>query len=129
MGRKTVLMIDDNLDHLEAYRDVLCEEYDVAITQSPDEAINLGIKNNYDVILIDIHMPLKDGFEVFNAIKQHNTKSSFIFITGYSDLNFVDAHNAGIDDIIKKPIGPAALKMLLKNRIQQKKNKNGNNSD
>jgi len=77
-------------------------------------------ETNYEIILMDLHMPLMDGYNASAQIRKFNTQVPIIAITADS-VNTVAArcNEVGITDIITKPIDPLLLyNTILKWAIQ-----------
>ncbi len=67
-------------------------------------AINMAISNSYDVILLDMMLPDKDGDEVCRILRNAKVKSSIIALTCVDDIQSkIKMFNIGVDDYITKP--------------------------
>ena len=68
--KATVLVADDNPDNVELLREVLeAADYTVVVAYDGDEALLKVAEANPDLILLDVMMPGKDGFEVCRRLK------------------------------------------------------------
>ncbi|MFC2121118.1 response regulator [Bacteroidota bacterium] len=111
---KTILVAEDIDDSYFVIAKML-EKTRAKIVRSKNglEAIKICRKNNLiDLILMDVHMPKKDGYEATKEIKKFNPDLPIIAQTAYAisgDMN--KAFEAGCDDYITKPINP---KLLIK---------------
>jgi len=84
-----------------------------------EEAIEFFSKNKPDLVLLDIKMPEKDGYEVIKTIKAQDKNVKVIAQTAYAMADDRDRIiNAGFDDYIQKPISIDALKTVLKKHLQ-----------
>lgn len=119
---RKILLVDDDTDHLVTYHECLSEHFDVSTTTCGNDAVKKGSNEDYDAIIIDIHMPEKDGIKVFEEIREKNKNVALIFLTGYKDYNFQTAHELGADDIIDKPIDCENLIAAINNRITSREN-------
>lgn len=84
-----------------------------------DEAIKLVSKNNYDLILMDIEMPVRNGIETTQYIRENFTgkkgKVSILAITAHNPEDFFNDHkNAGFNGLISKPLTREKLEPYLK---------------
>lgn len=70
-NKPTVLYIDDDHENLDLYSDVLSDQFNVITISDPDSIFPLLSKTIFDAALVDIHMPLMDGFEVIKKIRRH----------------------------------------------------------
>lgn len=70
------------------------------------------IKNNYDLIFLDIKMPYIDGIEVAEEIRKRDEKVSIMFLTSYIH-RAIDGYSVAAEAFIQKPIQYGRLKMEL----------------
>ncbi|HUY01434.1 MAG TPA: response regulator [Candidatus Deferrimicrobium sp.] len=90
-----ILIVDDNPAFCETLKDVLTENsYRVAIANSGEQAINCVKENQFDIIFIDINMPISNGFEIYLAIKKINPEIIAIMMTGFKEEVFDLIDNA-----------------------------------
>lgn len=79
-----IMVVDDDHATCETLKDVLEEEsYRVGVADSGEEAIMLAKKKTYDIIFIDVKMPVLNGLETFLAIKEVNPQITAVMMTGY----------------------------------------------
>lgn len=125
-----ILIVDDDLDILSLMEDALEDEgYMVMTAENADEALE-KISLEPDIILLDVMMPYKDGFQLCMEIR--NTVSCpIIFITAKTEENdIVKGLALGGDDYITKPFGIRELKARVlahlrrENRGKQEEDKN-----
>jgi len=86
-----ILLVDDNPTNLDLLVDFLEDEFDLSTATDGQEAVDFAKKWHPDLILLDIEMPLLDGFEVCKALKNdpETEDISIIFISGrtnYEDI-------------------------------------------
>lgn len=104
-----ILIVDDQADNLYSLECILAEEGRVIIkAQSGEEALKLALKEDFSLILLDVQMPVMDGFEVARILKSgEKTKSvPLLFVTAISkERNFViQGLNEGAVDYLFKPL-------------------------
>ena len=91
------------------------ENYAVDIFHNGEDGAYWAINNEYDAIILDIMIPIKDGFEVCKEIRNNNILTPIIMLTAKDTTeDKVRGLNAGADDYLSKPF---AFKELLA-RIQ-----------
>lgn len=105
--RGEVLVVDDTAANLEVVSQVLEDAgYDVAVSLSGDRALKLAQAHPPDLILLDIQMPVTDGFETCRQLK-NDAKTApipIIFMTALSDTQSkVNGFDLGAVDYITKP--------------------------
>jgi len=69
MEKSKILLVDDNPINLQLLVDLLENVFEVFITNNPMEVIDLAEKIIPDLILLDIYMPGKDGYQLFDELK------------------------------------------------------------
>lgn len=110
-----VLVIDD--DHDTADSAVLLLRHwghEAIAAYSPAEAINLCSGFEPDVVLIDIGLPGKNGFDVAEEIKSRCRGARFIALTGFTKADIARrAKQDGFAHHLIKPVQPAALKSVV----------------
>src|SRR5512143_1674657 len=108
-----VLVVDDEIDTLNLLRVILeISGYEVYTTLNSVEAITLAEVEHPDCILLDIMMPLLDGFTLCKMMRLHPATMNLpiVFVTAYSALDLEERRlEAGADMVLPKPIGMDAL--------------------
>lgn len=106
-----VLLADDN----EISRQVIFELVDnvgvkVDLAENGTVALQKTLETHYDLILMDLHMPVMDGYDSSSQIRKNNILTPIIAITAdIIDTVAAKCNEAGINDIIFKPIDPDLL--------------------
>lgn len=116
--KATLLAVDDKYANLIALDAVLGDEYDLLFAQSGSEAITtLEQHRNVAVILLDVQMPIMDGFETAARIKQlpHAREIPIVFVTAvYAEDPWVKrGYEAGGIDYFSKPYDPNLLRLKV----------------
>lgn len=106
-----ILLVEDNaLNVLVAKRVFQDKNVTLDIAEDGFIALEKTSQNNYDIILMDLHMPGMDGFETTKAIRKTNKSVPIIaFSADVSDEAKEMAINAGMNDFITKPFDPERL--------------------
>jgi signal transduction histidine kinase len=110
-----ILMVDDQPAKLLSYEIILGELGENLIkAASGKEALELLLKNDFAVVLMDVSMPEIDGFELADIIRQHPRfqKTAIIFISGVylTDLDRLKGYQRGAVDYISVPVVPELLR-------------------
>lgn len=114
-----ILVVDDTPQQILALEAVLGELGQEIITAtSPDEALRHILNYDFAVILLDVHMPIMNGFEVARLIRSRK-KSSYtpiIFLSAINkdDKNINEGYSMGAVDYVFKPIDPVILRAKVK---------------
>ena len=79
-------------------------------------------REQFDLILMDINMPLINGFETTRKIRKKNIKIPVIALTAFDKQEVIEeALAAGMNDIMVKPFEPSKLFQVITNNIKNKK--------
>jgi two-component system, OmpR family, copper resistance phosphate regulon response regulator CusR len=115
-----LLVIEDNQESALAVQEGLRQDYevDLAFTASEGEVLALG--KSYDLIIIDLHLPDKQGTEVCRAIRKEKIDTPIIILTAEMDESAkVGALDVGADDYLTKPYSLAELKARIRAQIRR----------
>jgi len=113
-----ILLIDDDIDFVEATKTILeSKPYEVIVAREGDEGLRKAREENPDLVLLDIIMPVKDGFSAAEQFKKDSKLSHIpiIMLTSYSARKGGSGipASAGLgleaEDYIEKPISPEGL--------------------
>ncbi len=122
-GYKVLLVEDNPMNVLVAKRFLNKWELDFDHAENGKIAIQLAFQNDYDLILMDLQMPEKDGFEATQEIKSFGKQIPIIALTASVMLETQEKiFTVGMDDFVTKPFNPNELyqkisKHLSKNKI------------
>lgn len=100
---------DDSICQAILKRVLTSQKYEFEIANNGQEAVELSKNKKYDLILMDIFMPQKDGFaastEIRSAINNINSKTPIIAVTSESYTeNETKFKSSGINDFLPKPV-------------------------
>ncbi|EEI82371.1 response regulator transcription factor [Anaerococcus tetradius] len=86
-----------------------------------EEALDLAYVENYDIIILDINLPKKDGFEVLRDIRQFNREVNIIMLTARSDIDDrVRGLDYGANDYMTKPFDLKELDARMRSLLRRK---------
>ena len=107
LNEKRLLVVDDEEIIRETVRDVLVSNgCEVHTADNGEEAIALIAEHDFDLVLSDIKMPRKNGYEVFAAAKEKHPQCPVIFMTGFGydpNHSIVRARREGLSAVLFKP--------------------------
>ena len=106
-----LLLVDDEQDFVETLAERLeVRGFDVQTSFSGDDAINLVQEHDFDVIVLDVLMPGKDGIETLREIKILKPLVSVIMLTGHATVETaIEGMKLGAYDYLIKPTETADL--------------------
>lgn len=125
-GKKCILAVDDAAIILLRITDALGKDYDVVTVNSGARALKYLDKNKPDLILLDIRMPLRDGFETLRDIQAMEDRADIpvVMLTGNEDKKSVmRGIEMGVRDYILKPFTPDDLLERIKRVFEPEKYK------
>lgn len=110
-----ILVIDDEKPTLSMFKLFLTAYgYDVSVAEDGEKGFEMYKTLNPDIVFTDIKMPGIDGLEVLRKIRQENTETQVIIITGHGDMEkAVEALDLDASDFINKPVERQALNSAL----------------
>ncbi|HUJ13910.1 MAG TPA: sigma-54 dependent transcriptional regulator [Thermoanaerobaculia bacterium] len=118
-----VLVVDDETAIREAIRMTLeYEGYRVDEARSGQEGIDKATKVPYDAILLDIKMPVLDGMEVLDNLKEQKVPAPVIMVSGHGDIQTaVECTKRGAFDFLEKPLNRDKLLLSVRNAVRTQK--------
>lgn len=123
-ARPPILVVDDNPDNAHIIRDYLeARGYPITVAYNGDEALKAFEEVKPAVVLLDVMMPGRDGWDVCRAIKQHPTLGKHVrvvMVTALDDwVNKRQALQTGADDFVEKPFELSKLAATVERNIKQ----------
>ena len=111
-----ILVVEDEPSIAMALEDDLRREgYDVELAADGDEACRLGAAGRFDLILLDVMLPRKDGFEVCRHLRLEGVKTPILMLTARGqESEKVIGLEIGADDYVTKPYSPRELRARIK---------------
>jgi CheY-like chemotaxis protein len=123
----SILIVDDNPKNLQILGNYLQNEgYHVEFAMEGDSALKWVERMEFDLILLDIMMPGRDGYDVCKMIKSVPVKQKIpiIFLTAKTDTeSIIKGFDAGAVDYITKPFNQKELLARVRTQIELKKNR------
>ncbi len=123
MEKNSILVIDDDHAVRGLLQEILEEKYNVFQADSGESGIEKVKHYKPDLVLLDLKMPGKDGFQVCRELKQDTSteKTPIIFLTASSETqNLVEAFHLGADDFIEKPFQILELTARIGAKLRNK---------
>ena len=114
-GKGNILLAEDDQALSELMKEALEEEgYTVEVCDDGQQAIDRFDKNKFDICLLDVMMPIKDGFLVAKKIRQQSDIMPILFIsTKNMEEDRIKGYETGADDYITKPFSMKELLLKL----------------
>jgi len=117
-----ILIVDDNTVNLDILKVALKKEYKLTFAKNGKMALKVMQKTIPDLILLDVLMPVMDGFETFKAIKSDNRLNTIpiIFLSGLENLE-KDISDMNVTETIKhvkKPFDIDEVKFAISDSLK-----------
>lgn len=117
-----ILLIEDSLSLCEVLKTILQKEkYEVQIANDGDTGLELALTNIFDLIILDIMMPKRNGFDVLRGLRRNRVQTPTIILTALSqEHNKVKGLDMGADDYLPKPFSTAELLARVRALLRRK---------
>lgn len=118
---KRILYVEDHYDSAEAVKTVLdAAGFKTDIAANWEQAENM-LTNNYDLFLLDIMLPNRSGWDIFQKLQQDNVSGKFIFLSALpvSEDRLAELKRAGVSDYITKPFDNKDLINRIKKALEE----------
>lgn len=117
---KKILIVDDEKNIVDILRFNLKKEgYDTIEAYDGEEAVNLALSQNPDLILLDIMLPKMDGFTVCRKLRQSISTPILMLTAKEEEVDKVLGLELGADDYITKPFSPRELMARVKANLRR----------
>src|SRR5438128_2732494 len=115
MNQTKILVIDDDESMLElAEFHLRSQRYQTARAQTGEEGLGLFEHDRFDLVLIDLQLPDRDGIEVVKDLKAISRDCEIIMISGHGSVaKAVEATKAGAFYFVEKPVEFEELMVLI----------------
>lgn len=106
-----ILIVEDEKRLANALKQILTEQkYKADVVYDGNDGLEYGLSGIYDVIILDIMIPYKDGFQVAYELRQNKIKTPILMLTAKDTIpDKVSGLNSGADDYMTKPFAPEEL--------------------
>ncbi len=123
---KKILLIEDNKDVRENTAEILSlANYNVFVAKNGKEGVEVAQKENPDLIICDIMMPVLDGYGVLHLLSKNEVTAGtpFIYLTAKAERSDVrKGMDMGADDYLTKPFDSAELLSAIESRLKKSDN-------
>lgn len=124
---KRILIIEDDLHIAELERDYLqLNGFKADIVQDGAQGLKRALGGNYDIIIVDLMLPGKDGYEIIKEIRERLDVPVMVVSAKGEDINKIRGLEYGADDYLTKPFSPGELVARIKSHIRRYDRLKGN---
>src|SRR5690606_22884308 len=119
---KKILLVEDDQNFGAILKDYLMlNDFEVTLAKNGMEGFEKFKKDTFDLCILDVMMPYKDGYTLAKEIREKNKEVPIIFLTAKSMKDDVlKGYKVGADDYLNKPFDSEVLLMKIKAIIQRK---------
>jgi two-component system glycerol uptake and utilization response regulator len=122
-SRNTLLIVDDTETNIDILVELLGKKYDVIVALDGESALEAVQENRVNLILLDIMMPVMNGYELCRRLKERESTRDIpvIFISAKDDEeSILSAYEEGAIDYITKPFKPLELLARITTQLRVK---------
>lgn len=125
MERKKILLVDDSMTTLLLEKMILKNTlHEILTATDGDEAIRLAALERPDLILLDVVMPRRDGFDVCRALRQEaSTRETPIILVTTSSAGLEKGFTCGCSDVVTKPINGTELLSKVRKQLDARESR------
>jgi DNA-binding response OmpR family regulator len=116
-----LLLVDDDSAILKLVSRVLREDsYAIDVASSGEEARVLALVNEYDGIILDLHLGDRHGFEILQELRRNGRRTPVLLYSGAADTDsIVRGLDAGADDYVVKPVSNEELRARVRTLVRR----------
>ena len=120
---KRILVVEDQKDDREIIRDTLAgTDYEITEVENGEQALAAVAKQSPDLILMEIQLPIMDGYEAMRRIRTDPALKAIpiIAVSSYAPSEEQQkARTAGCNDFVPKPYSPRQLRAKIRHHLSQ----------
>lgn len=116
-----ILIIDDSSFQGGQLKDILKDEYDIAVERTAEEGFSRAVSEDFSLILLDVVMPGMDGFTLLKKLQEESSTRNVpvIMITSLSDIEHEQlGFKLGAVDYISKPFSPVIVRARVNTHVK-----------
>ena len=117
-----VLLVDDSHDERDMYtQQLVATGYSVQVADNGEDALERVAAQVQDVVVMDLAMPVLDGWETTRRLKESHPRVTVIVLSGHTGgEGGRRAKEAGGDVLLTKPFGPEALELAVRVALKRR---------
>lgn len=128
--KKHIMLVEDDTSLAEWISNYLITQgYEVSLATRGDEAVNMIREDNPDLVILDITLPVKDGFEICREVRAFYDRPILMMTARNEEMDEVLGLEMGADDYVTKPVRPRALLARIKGLIRRQTVSVSNNQE
>ncbi|MBK8780557.1 MAG: response regulator [Anaerolineales bacterium] len=117
---KTILIVEDTEINIELITQLLEDDYNLLFARDGSQGVEIALQKNPDLILMDISLPVMDGYSATRKIREAQKNMPIIGLSAHAMSGHEEsAKEAGCNDYLTKPIDEQLLFAKLKKYLPQ----------
>jgi DNA-binding response OmpR family regulator len=131
MEKAKVLLVEDDSNLGSLLKEYLdAKEYNTTLATNGKQGYDVFSKDKFNICILDVMMPVKDGFTLAKEIRALDSKIPIVFLTAKSlKEDALEGFSIGADDYITKPFSMEELLMRIKAILRRTENNNSKNTE
>lgn len=122
-----ILLADNDIELSEMLVDYLTEEgFEVDAAYDGDAALNKALANQYDLLILDVMMPNRNGFDVLRELRAQSQLPVLMLTARGDDVDSIVGLELGADDYLAKPSNPRVMVARIRAILRRAETHNGN---
>lgn len=116
-----ILLVEDE-ENIRLFTKINLERegFEVLEAENGEKGVDIALKYNVDVVILDIMLPGIDGFEVCKILREKLPQIGIIMLTAKTqDVDRINGLESGTDDYLSKPFNPVELILRIKSLIRR----------
>jgi CheY-like chemotaxis protein len=111
---KTILIVEDTELNIDLLTQLLEEDYNLLVAKDGGQGVSMAVEKNPDLILMDISLPVLDGYQATRKIRAALPSTPIIGLSAHAmEGHKQKAEEAGCDDYLTKPVNDTLLFQML----------------
>jgi CheY-like chemotaxis protein len=111
---KTILIVEDVEMNIDLLTQLLEDDYNLLVARDGAEGVNLACQNTPDLVLMDVSLPVMNGYEATRKIRETQAALPIIGLSAHAMKSDIDqAKQAGCNDYLTKPVDDNLLFAML----------------
>lgn len=112
--KKTILIVEDTELNIDLLTQLLEDDYNLLVAKDGGQGVAIALDKKPDMILMDISLPVLDGYEATRKIRESLPVTPIIGLSAHAmDSQILKARESGCSDYLTKPINDALLFDML----------------
>lgn len=116
-----ILLLEDDFSLSEIMSEYLKEKgFELTSVFNAAEALDLAYESHFDLLLLDVKVPMGNGFELLESLREAGKETPAIFLTSLSSIDDISkGYDAGCDDYLKKPFELKELHLRIQTLLKR----------